>query len=408
MQPSGTIDIHDRKGKLNSARRILRESTISKRNNRLIRDFVEYKIRADNIGVLRQVKYLRLLKVLAEKLDKDFDKATKRDIEKLQSKICSMDVKYGKRKGKLSTSSKYDYMIILKTFFRWLKKKKEPEEVEWINPLRPKTKKLHPDKILTWEDVILLSKASMNPRDKALVQVLWDTGGRIEEILTLQLTDIETVIEGQAVKLHFRKSKIEESLRSPLIVRSAPALLDWIRYHPLRNDKTAPLFIKLNVNKPMNYDSARKVLKDLKERSGLDKPVNPHNFRKSSASFYSHVPELSELEVKTRFGWKKSSKMLDIYCNVSEKKVNDKILELHGLKDMDKTREEIKPVVCICGTTNPAGEEYCVLCKRPLTLKPEEIIAHGDIKAKIKQTLWEILGEDTSLMNKVIEKMNES
>lgn len=365
------FDIHDRKGQYDSALKVLNESDIGQRNKDLILEYAKHRELRDNIGITRRAKYLFYLRVMADELKKDFDKADKKDIENLWYDIKNRDTQWGKhgKKRKLSKWSLCDYCTTLKSFYRWLE---TPELVDWLKPPKGEIHELTVHDIITWEDVITLSNAAMNPRDRALVQVLWDTGLRIEELLTLRIKSVERVNKGSAVKLHVEKSKTKR--RSPLIVRSAPALLHWIDYHPRKNDKESPLWCK--VIKPhslMDYDTARKILRDLKTRSGLDKPINPHNFRKSSASFYSHF--LSPSELKNRFGWNQSSRMLDIYCFPDEDKINDKILVMHGLKsdkeDNGGLERETKPEKCQwCGRINPAGQEYCVICKRPLN--PEE------------------------------------
>ncbi|RLI85019.1 MAG: hypothetical protein DRO76_06030 [Candidatus Altiarchaeales archaeon] len=393
------FDIHKRRARRKSAERLLLEADICKRNKDLILRYVEYRTLAENLSVARQNKYLHYLRILAENLEKPFDKATKQDIEKLLGRIYQRDVYRGRTKKKPSKWTKYDFAVILKTFFKWLKKCEKPKETDWIKPPKPEAPRLRPDEILTWEDIVKLSKASMNSRDLAFPQVLWETGARIEELLTLELRDIERVNNGMALKLHFRKSKTE--IRSPIIVRSAPALLNWIEKHPLREYKTAPLWVKIKRrDKPMDYSTARKILKDLKRRSGLDKPVNPHNFRKSSASFYSHY--LSPAELKNRYGWRQSSKMLDIYCFPDEERVNGRILEFEGIKERKaKENAKMKPKKCVwCGKINPVGVDYCVLCKRPLD--PEKNLLVSQLTEIVDDSIREFAEKNSVLINEFV------
>jgi len=113
-----------------------------------------------------------------------------------------MDIKRGETIKKLSEPSKADYVIILKTFYKWLKGKEKPEETAWINPISMKKKRLSQDEILRWKDIIALSQSGMNPRDKAFPQVLYECGGRITEILSLKLNSVEYVQNGDALILH--------------------------------------------------------------------------------------------------------------------------------------------------------------------------------------------------------------
>jgi len=397
--PPGDFDIHYRRKRLESSKKKLLEANISERNKKLILEFVKQKTLVNDVGIQRQVKYLIYLRTLAKELGKDFDRASKEDIENLVIKIIN--------NKKLKDWTKYDLLNMLRVFYRWLRDTEGyPEEVKWIKPKKPAISRLRPDETLTWEDILKLSNAAMNPRDKALVQVLFESGARIEELLTLQLRDIEIVEGGQAIKLHFRKSKTE--IRSPIIIRSAPALINWLENHPRKKDKLAYLWVKIDKpDKPLDYSAARKVLVTLKKRSGLDKPVNPHNFRKSSASFYSHY--LSPSELKKRFGWKQSSRMLDVYCFPDEERVNHKLLELEGIRVESKPKEnpDLKPKKCEwCGKLNPLGQEFCILCKRPL-LNPEENLKVLELRELIDHSLVEFSKQHPELLNSYLEFMRK-
>jgi len=386
----------------------LHESNISEADKKLILEFVNYKTEEDRIGIIRQNKYLMHLRILAEHLKKPFDNATKEDIKKLLNEMYSMNVKRGETVKKISESSKADYTIILKTFYKWLKGTEKPEETAWIKPISVKKKRLRPDEIIQWEDAVLLSKSAMNPRDMAFPQVLWECGGRIGEILTLKICDVEFVNSGDALVLHLRESKTE--LRAIVIVKSAPALINWLENHPTRNNKDSQLWVKVTKpDKIMNYTTARKVLIDLKRRSGLDKPVNPHHFRKSGASHFSHL--LTESETKKRYGWTQDSSMLQLYCFPDENRINEKIMQMEGItektpEEKQKENENLKPKRCAwCNKLNPVGQEYCVLCKRPLN--SEQNLLQSQIKETIDTGILEFTEQHPEFINQYIEFMRE-
>jgi hypothetical protein len=153
-------------------------------------------------------------------------------------------------------------------------------------------------------------------------------------------------------------------------VRSAPALIDWLNLHPKKLQVDGPLFVNLSYpHSFMSYNSVNKALRDVRNRSVLDKPVNPHTFRKSAASHCAHM--LTESESKERFGWVQSSKMLDIYVHPNETRVNNRFMELEGVVEAGvKPQQEvaIKPQTCMwCNKVNPLGVAYCLQCKRPLS-----------------------------------------
>ena len=118
------IDIYDYERQLTAGLRLLRKEKISKRNKSLILKFQQYGI-LQNLSKPRIIRYLTTLRLLAGYLKKDFDKATKRDIEKLVKIIQERDS---------SVETKRLFKVMLKRFYKWLKGKDDeyPKQVKWI------------------------------------------------------------------------------------------------------------------------------------------------------------------------------------------------------------------------------------------------------------------------------------
>ncbi|MCG2782295.1 MAG: site-specific integrase [Candidatus Altiarchaeales archaeon] len=394
----GNLDIHNRQKRLDSAKRLLDEygekGETEKRNWKLIIDYVSFRKKGKKFKVERQRKCMCYLRILGEELDKPFDAADKSDIDALREKILSRVSSWGNgKRRRISEWSQCDYLRVLKGFYRWLHNRNsgkpksrwtDPEETDWIEIENPESKVLRPDEILTWEDINSMSNVAMNLRDKALVEVLYDTGFRIEELLSLLIKDVEEVNCGSALRLHLRLSKTK--LRRPTIVRSVPSMLTWMDNHPGKDDKNSPLWALLNgSDESLNYAAARRILINLGKRANIDKPINPHNFRKSSASYFSHF--LSPAEMKERYGWKQSSKMLDVYCFPSEQEINRKVMEHFGLEITDGgvKKKKVERRCRACKTTNPEGETRCKRCSRPLDLDGERALKIAEAMADIEE-----------------------
>jgi site-specific recombinase XerD len=120
MARQAVIDIHDFRGRLAAAERML-HNPLSERNRGLILEF-ERKLMSEGLSAVRVEKYVETLKKIAEMLGKDFDAATKDDIEDLVLKI---------ERSAYSPWTKHDYKVVLKRFYKWLKGGGEeyPEEV---------------------------------------------------------------------------------------------------------------------------------------------------------------------------------------------------------------------------------------------------------------------------------------
>jgi len=130
-------------------------------------------------------KYLERLPKVALLLDKDFADVTKEDLEKLFEKML-FEMRYSK-------NTIGGYKILIKRFYQWLlsyKRKHYPPLVDWIEAHTRHHKMVRPEDVLSGEDVQKLIAAAMNPRDRALIAVLAESGGRVSEVLTLKVKNV--------------------------------------------------------------------------------------------------------------------------------------------------------------------------------------------------------------------------
>jgi len=70
-------------------------------------------------------------------------------------------------------------------FYKWLLGNDEefPPVIKWLKPRLKNEKHKLPEELLTVEEVQLLANATTNPRDKALILILYESGCRIGELL---------------------------------------------------------------------------------------------------------------------------------------------------------------------------------------------------------------------------------
>ncbi|MDY7083330.1 MAG: tyrosine-type recombinase/integrase, partial [Halobacteria archaeon] len=118
------------------------------------------------------------------------------------------------------------YKKVLRSFWKWMNDGETTEEVAWISVGNGGNDKL-PQDLLTKEDVEAQIDACKNPRDKAFVSLLWETGARIGELIDLTVGDIEDRAHGKKVTLDGKTG----SRRLPL-VESVPYLNRWLSEHP--------------------------------------------------------------------------------------------------------------------------------------------------------------------------------
>ncbi|MHB8566459.1 MAG: hypothetical protein ACYC7D_09990 [Nitrososphaerales archaeon] len=184
------------------------DSEIPEGNRLKIKKFLESR-EARGLSLPRVVKYGNHLITFARCCSKPFEEMTQDDVRDALVSVKNgrkMDPRYSKRRrpefrhtnGRYSEVTIDGFKIMLKIFWRWLKGMDEskpvyPGEVAWMVSSKASQRNVtvtHSD-LLTPEEIDLLSSATGDAQDAALVKVLDDAGGRIGELLTLRIKDVE-------------------------------------------------------------------------------------------------------------------------------------------------------------------------------------------------------------------------
>ena len=265
--------------------------------------------------------------------------------------------------------------------------------------------------MLTSDEVNSIIKSCKNLRDKALVSLLYDTGCRIGEIVTIRLKDLE--IDDRGMTVHVSGKTGERIVY--VIGDSIAYSKEWRTIHPENSNGDAMFFVDLVTGKQMNYDSVRMTIQKAVKRAGTKKRVHPHLFRHSYATRYSEV--LSESVLKAQLGWTGSSRMAQKYVHLSGQQQKNAILKANGFDPEVKTITHAELKVCQrCGEKNPSTASYCLKCWFPLTvqasLKLKENQDHiektlrgrGDISPEIQAILDMIPeSEKTGILASIVE-----
>jgi len=187
----------------------IKYSSICEEDKRLLYQFHRECV-ISGLSKARITKYLGTLERIARWLNKPFLKVEKEDVMAFVQRIES---------NGYSEWTKHDYQLILKKFFKWLKKTDDyPEEVEWVST-RVKNNHMLPEEILTEDEVKKLVEAAYNLRDKAFILVLYESGCRIGEFLSLRLRNIQFDEYGAQLKdiLHVMRVLGHKNINNTLI-----------------------------------------------------------------------------------------------------------------------------------------------------------------------------------------------
>lgn len=329
------------------------------KNRKIAEKFLE-DCYAEGLQKKRIDKYRYQLKKISDLLGKSFEEATKEDIKRMIAEI---------ERSNYKDWTKHDFKVAIKRFWKWLKKTEDiyPDEVRWIRTTLKNRYSRLPEDLLTQEEVKKMIEAADNIRDKALIAVLYESGCRAGELLNMRFKDVSFDEPTCSIKLHGKTGD-----RRVLLVSSTPYLANWIAHAPNKGDPNAPVWVSIGTRnhwRPLKYNSLRERLKAVARKAGIKKQVNPHNFRHSRATHLAN--KLTEAQMCAYLGWAQGSDMPRVYVHLSGRDVDSAILEMHGLKKKEESREEsLKFKECpICGKANEFEAKICVRCARPLDLQ---------------------------------------
>jgi len=298
----------------------MKDESVSIENRQLILDFV-HSMQAHSVKSRRLTKSIHILSIISRLLNKEFKLAEKKDIEVVFALI---------ENSSYADWTKYDFKVVTKRFYKWLLGDDEeyPLCVKWIKSKEPKNHTL-PEELITPEEIKKLIEVTDNPRDRALISLLYESGARIAELLSLKIKHIEF---GEKVTTVLLDGKTGP--RKIPVITSTPHLKIWLSFHPFRNNSNAMLWTKLIIRQEqgrtkeeaLSYDGIRKLLQKLFAKISLKKDCNPHLFRHSRATFLAK--HLTEAQLKIFFGWTQSSGMACRYVHMSGRDLNEVILNI--------------------------------------------------------------------------------
>jgi site-specific recombinase XerD/ribosomal protein L40E len=366
-------DIHHYDRRLTGALSILDgDKKVLDKNRKKIKQFLEY-IRAEGLSIPRQVRYVYVLRKISNLLGKEFYRTTKADMIALVSELEKQDTAY---------DTKLSEKQCIKRFYKWLRNTEDdyPPEVRWMKAKRNNNHKILPEHLLTEDEVKKLAETCQNQRDRALILVLYETGCRVEEILTLKVGDVQFDTHGAIMIV-----KGKTGPRRVRITFSAKALSEWLNHHPARLDLEAPLwtsFESANSTKPLEYYAFRKMLSVTAKRVGIGKRVNPHSFRHARASNLANV--LTEAQMKEYLGWVGDSRMASTYVHLSGRNIDNALLKLNGIKTEDEVNSEehtLRIKTCLrCQESNSPTSGFCSRCGCPLDVKTAMLLHDEESK----------------------------
>ncbi|WP_252241842.1 tyrosine-type recombinase/integrase [Clostridium sp. ZBS18] len=208
------------------------------------------------------------------------------------------------------------------------------------NILRLKIPKSKP-KTLAKEEITILINNCNNLRDKFLLTLLYETGIRIGEALSLWIEDID--VSEMIIDLKDRgqlENNAEiKTVSSPRRIDISQNLIDmfmeYIAEYHTEEVETNHVFIKIsgkNKYKAMNYIDVDNLFRKLKKKTGLY--VTPHMFRHTSLTTLRMANWQPEL-LKIRAGHKNIYTTLNTYVHPSDEEITREFKKVQSNLNLD-------------------------------------------------------------------------
>ena len=299
--------------------------------------------------------------------------------------------------------------LVIRQALKFLGREDQAAEIKAVK-LKRREDTVTVEDLYTRKELDTILGAPLVLRDRAMLQVLYESATRADELLSMTFKNVEFFDDGTANII----IKGKTGTRSIPLSVSVPALREWLKHHPIGEGS-----IWIQLRRPYKtlttsglYLVTRLILKAAGV-SGKKKLV--HMFR------HTRITEFVRLGIRGQtlhklVGWTKRSNMEAVYVHLSTADVvNEVRSKVFGLEsDEDRYEPFMRLLRCPrCQTTNEAHARYCAKCNMPITTDAlvKELEKKVDTEAKIRQleeTIRELETTNTMALEKAVSKILSS
>ncbi|HZF37235.1 MAG TPA: tyrosine-type recombinase/integrase [Blastocatellia bacterium] len=189
---------------------------------------------------------------------------------------------------RLAAGTQARKMAAIKTFFRWLMLEGALAYNPTSNVSSARAPRRLPRNILTVEEARRMIEGTPIEKDtdiraRAVLEVLYGTGLRRNEVINLKLRDVDLaekillVEKGKGGK--DRVAPITESVKSALSLYVSEVRPKWIK-----TTEQDHLFVSARSGGPLDPSDIARIVEEAAHRAGIEKHVSPHSLRHSCAT----------------------------------------------------------------------------------------------------------------------------
>lgn len=335
-------------------------SSLRQEDAELIKEFIENRI--SNRGIKPHTAKVMgaYLTALSRMNDSSFKNTTDKGLQSCMSQIRTDFKKNTQRR----------MIPIVKLFFYWLLKEDynssiEKESIDDIKSPNREVQTKKPGHMLNVNDLTKLIQAAKNPRDKAIIALMFESACRPIEICQSVWDDI--VFDKYGAQ--FTANSKTEKARYIRLIFSAPYLITWSEHYPGNAVGENPMFPSLKRRKlePITQSGLKSMIYTAAIEAKLDKKVHPYLMRHSRIT-QMVTEEIPESVIKSQCWGSLDSRMLSSYTHLKNSDIDRILLTRAGIKVMEKKEGELKPPQCPkCGKINNIGAKWCDQCRTAMT-----------------------------------------
>lgn len=291
--------------------------------------------------------------------------------------------------------------LVIRQALRFLDREDQAAEIKAVK-LKRREDTVTVEDLYTRKELDIILSAPLVLRDRAMLQVLYESATRANELLSMTFKNVEFFDDGTANII----IKGKTGTRSIPLSVSVPALQEWLKHHPIGKGS---IWVQLRrPYKTLTTSGLYLVTRLILKAAGVTgKKKLVHMFR------HTRITEFVRLGIRGQtlhklVGWTKRSNMEAVYVHLSTADVvNEVRSKVFGLEsDADRYEPYMKLLKCPrCQTTNEEHARYCAKCNMPITADAlvNELEKKVDLEAKVKQLEETIQERVDESMERVVQ-----
>jgi len=306
--------------------------------------------------------YLRNLRMTAQRLDQPVTALSEADMDEHVYEL--------RHSYELSDGTIRNVEFAVRKFLNFV----NVDGLDWVDAYEltpPPESRVRPEDMLTSDDIAALCEHANNLRDIALIELFADTGARLSLAATLRVKDVDLKGERPTYRPNPNAVQLKgAAIQDYPIIDARGAMRTWLRHiHPRRDDPAVAFFHKLpghgneiNGDGSLSPTNIRNQIRKAADKAGIDKPVNPHNFRHSAITRMRREG-YDRAEVEYRVHWEVDSDMWETYEHIAGEQHANAIFDQAGVGDGgDDGPERTRDSCPTCHETVAPHHQWCPRC----------------------------------------------